>query len=667
MSFGPYLNGFYDVGRQLPDWLLRASEEADAREEHEKRGITSVPGFQARRERVASAFMRAIGGLPALDTDLNAVCTGELDRGAYRVRKIVFQSLPGFYVTANLYLPASAGARRPGPAVLFACGHDEASKASPLYQHVCIDLVNAGMIVLAVDPLSQGERKQSYDRAAKRGIVRWHAEHTYCGLQCELTGGSIIRYFLTDLFRSIDYLVSLPEVDESRIGMTGNSGGGLQTAYMMLADPRLAAAMPCTFISSRLAYMKTGQPQDGEQNIYGALRDGINYDDFVTAFAPKPAMIGAVGSDFFVVEGVQKTFERGRAVYRMHGCDEALELALVPGTHSYNDELRRNAVEFFARVLGADAETSSAESPTVRTEDPGDLQCTASGQVHEEYADARTVVDLNAEYLDGLRAARAEPQEVSAATIAEAIGLTLTALDPSKAHPAYPRIVGERRIDNSVNLMPDLVHRDIFFFTEPDITVAGTHVSIAGREVSRCWVLLLEDGSAAIHRQNDLVNRLLQDGDVFAFDPRGHGAVQARAVNGRPFYEMFGTEYKLASDAMMLGLSLAGLRVFDVVAAARVVRELGLASSAGMAGVGFTALYALFAAALADSVDRVYLENMVDSLDGLARARAYRYDPRYHLYGILRHVDLPDIVSMLSRRMTVERVWTSDIGNTIRW
>lgn len=113
-------------------------------------------------------------------------------------------------------------------------------------------------------------------------------EHSYAGLQCTLVGANIARYFIWDLVRAVDFLESLPEVDSTRIGLTGNSGGGTQSSYVMLVEPRIKVAVPCTYITSREEYMKTGQAHDSEQNIFKAIVTGLNYDDFISCFAPKP-------------------------------------------------------------------------------------------------------------------------------------------------------------------------------------------------------------------------------------------------------------------------------------------------------------------------------------------------------------------------------------------
>src|SRR5690606_29266799 len=119
-------------------------------------------------------------------------------------------------------------------------------------------------------------------------------EHTHAGFPFLLMGASVARHFVWDGIRAFDYLASRPDVDASRIGATGNSGGGTQTMYMMLAEPRLAAAVPCTFPTTLEAMQKSGQAQDMEQIVAKAMLRGPDHDDFFTALAPKPVQAGIV-------------------------------------------------------------------------------------------------------------------------------------------------------------------------------------------------------------------------------------------------------------------------------------------------------------------------------------------------------------------------------------
>lgn len=153
-TFTSHVNGYYDVSDQMADDLRRRAEAHFRRQEQERAAITDVAQFEAERRRTRERFLAAIGGLPDERGPLQAQCTGVIDRGSYTIEKTIYQSLPGFHVTANLYVPKGLTGR--APAILLVCGHSEAGKAEPRYQAVCVDLVENGFIVLAMDPPARG-------------------------------------------------------------------------------------------------------------------------------------------------------------------------------------------------------------------------------------------------------------------------------------------------------------------------------------------------------------------------------------------------------------------------------------------------------------------------------------------------------------------------------
>jgi len=631
--FRLFLDGYYDVENQLPEYVKRKAFEYFKREEEEKSSIKSIEEFEKRRNRIREYFIDAIGGLDIEKTDLKAKITGTVERENYIINKIVYQSIPGFYVTANLYLPKEIEEK--APAVLFACGHWEWAKTAPEYQRICIELVNNGFVVLAVDPIGQGERMQYYDKFLKRTLVRWGTmEHSYAGLQCTLTGAGIARYFTWDLIRAIDLLESLPEVDNERMGITGNSGGGTQTSYMMLVEPRLKVAVPCTYITSREEYMKTGQAHDNEQNIFKAISMGLNYDDFVTGFAPKPVMIGAVDSDFFCIEGTLRSYERTKAIYKLYGKEEDIKLYVTKGTHSYNDELREEAVGWFVKYLKGEKRSKSSD---IKVEEDETLRCTISGQVLAEFDDAKNITELNYDYFKKYH------KEISGKENIREKLLEILNL-PQDKRPLYPRTIES----GSFNGFP---YKKVFMFTETDITTAGVYFSGEGSNL--CTLLLLDNGTEDILKEFDLIRSFLSRGDVFVYDPRGIGSVKCRDINLHGFYEYYGTEYKLNFDLIMLGTSMTALRVFDILRAFEYVKEVNPKATFSIAGKGVSSIYALFASVIDESVKEIYLEDILYSYEELISSRYYRYDSRLEIYGIARYFDIKDLISCISDRKVV--------------
>ena len=192
------------------------------------------------------------------------------------------------------------------PNLLLSLCMDIAISASLIqpYQAVCVDLAANGFVVLAVDPPGQGERFSIF-RYGKGGADyrRLHNGAYYAGLQFTLGGASIGRHFIWDVMRGIDYLETRPEVDPMRIGLTGNSGGGTQSCLLMMSEPRFAASVPCTFIMTLESYMKTGQAAGQRANCPGCFANGPDHDDYITAMAPKPVLVGAAAYDYFPIEG----------------------------------------------------------------------------------------------------------------------------------------------------------------------------------------------------------------------------------------------------------------------------------------------------------------------------------------------------------------------------
>ena len=205
--------------------------------------ILTPEQFEKRKAEVRHLLLTLMGGLPEKRADLKVQKMGTIGRGDYRIEKIIYQSLPNFYVTANLYVPQSG--KPPYPAVLQPTGHSLAAKARASYQTLSLGLVKNGFVVLTYDPLGQGERRIYYDAGLGDSKVGGATmEHDMAGIQSLLAGESIARYMIWDGMRGIDVLQSLLYVDPKRVGISGCSGGGTLTAYLAALDDRLQVAAP---------------------------------------------------------------------------------------------------------------------------------------------------------------------------------------------------------------------------------------------------------------------------------------------------------------------------------------------------------------------------------------------------------------------------------------
>ncbi len=647
-TISPNVNGYYDVSDQMIDNLRRRAEAHFRRQEIEKAELTSIAAFEEHRKRVGDHFMRAIGGLPEDRTPLNVQCTGILDRGGFTIEKLIYESLPEFYVTAALYVPKGIVSSQ--PAVVFVHGHSDLGKSYPVYQAVCVDLAANGFIVLAVDPPGQGERFQYFDSGkGERIIGGCTTEHTYAGLQFTLGGASIGRHFIWDVMRGIDYLETRPEVDPTRIGLTGNSGGGTQSCLLMMSEQRFAAAVPCTFVMTLESYMKTGQAQDSEQIVPGCFANGPDHDDYITAMAPKPVLIGAAAYDYFPIEGAIEAVDRAKRIYALYDAEDNVDIAIAPTRHEYSSYLREACVNWYKQHFrGESPDFITGEQETLSDEA---LWATPNGQVLDLYPNSKTVFDLNRERLEVSSVSRLgidhntgrEEDDIDQIreTITGILGM------PERCNQRiYPRIIAENIVDGYRT-------EEIFFFSEPNIVVTGIFIHpLEGATVEQTDLVLFENGTNDNRDKREwLEDRLASGRQLFVFDPRGIGGVQVRSFNRG--VQPHDGEFKLASDAMMLGISTMGLRVFDVLRAYDYLRTRSDVDQIGLYGIGKSAFYAYFAGVLEDGFASLELEDLLYSYRDLTDTRYYdqkRYNLEVMAWGLLRHFDLVDLTPCFGER-----------------
>ena len=647
-TLGPNTNGYYDVSDQMIDDLRRRAEAHFRRQEAEKAELTSIPAFEEHRKRVRDHFMISIGGLPEERTPLNVQCTGRLDRGTFTIEKLIYESLPQFYVTAALYVPK--GITAPQPAVVFVHGHSDLGKSYPTYQAVCVDLAANGFVVLAVDPPGQGERFQYFDpEKGERIIGGCTTEHTYAGLQFTLGGASIGRHFIWDVMRGIDYLETRPEVDPTRIGLTGNSGGGTQSCLLLMSESRFAAAVPCTFVMTLESYMKTGQAQDSEQIVPGCFVNGPDHDDYITAMAPKPVLVGAAAYDYFPIEGAIEAVDRAKRIYALYGAEDRVDIAVAPTRHAYSPQLRQACVNWYKGHFRGEAPDFTTGEPETLPDDA--LWATPNGQVLDLYPMSKTVFDLNRESLEVSRVSQFATNHDTGQdlcdtdrmreTITEVLGIP-----DDRDNKIFPRILAENVVDGYST-------EEIFFFSEPNIVVTGVFVKpLAGTVVNQTDLIIFENGTNDIPDKREwLEERLASGPQLFIFDPRGIGGVQVREFNrgGQPH----DGEFKLGSDAMMLGISTMGLRVFDVLRGYNYLRTRADVDRIGLYGIGKGAFYAYFAGALEDGFASLEFEDLLYSYRNLTDTRYYdqgRYNLQVMAWGILRQFDLVDLAVCFGNR-----------------
>jgi dienelactone hydrolase len=356
--------------------------------EKEIAALKTLVDWKTRQEKVKQVLSVIVGSFPD-KTPLNPVVIGTLNRSNFRVEKIVFESVPGFHVTGCLFIPDGPGKK---PAILNVIGHSQPSFRRDIYQNLILNLVNKGFIVFAIDPIGQGERLQYSDSDLK--LVKFTSstqEHTFIANQCSLAGNSLAKYFIWDGIRAIDYLLTRNEVDPDRIGLTGLSGGGTQTAFIAAFDDRIKAAAPTCYITGYRRLLESIGPQDGEQNFYHGLLIGIDHADLLEVRAPKPALIVGTTRDFFSIQGTRETFQEVRKAYEAMGNPDNISMSEGDLGHGFITNNNEATYAFFQKELNLPGDP---EEVPVQYFAENELQVTPAGQVVASFG-GKTVFDLN--------------------------------------------------------------------------------------------------------------------------------------------------------------------------------------------------------------------------------------------------------------------------------
>lgn len=601
------------------------------------------------RSKIASAFrLPERGGVPRHEI------VGRFATGICRVEKIIYESRPGLPVTALLYLPVTLNA--PAPAVLFLCGHSQYGKDCEVYRSCCLSLVASGYVVLAVDPAGQGERLQFVGAEHADGLAgSCTREHLVLGKQLHLCGEFFGAWRAHDALCGLDYLLSRPEVDLTRVGVTGNSGGGTMTTFVQALDSRFTMAAPSCYVTSWKRNLENELPADVEQIPPGIVGAGCEMGDFILAYAPRPILLLGQAQDIFDPRGLTETFERCRKVYALLGAEDNLRCFIGPDLHGYTLPNRMSMYRFFGEISRMPIPSAEPEKPDLPAET---WHCTPTGQV-ADLPGAKGIHDLIVEKLDALAASR---RKLSAEELRRLIAAKLEL--QSRIPVPYSRILRcSPRDDGNPN---HAIFSRFALESEPGILTVlkiwdrKNHLRFPEREELTLYV-----------PNRDAAEELLDvvpDGRIAGVDARGMGESLPLTCDrfDSGYFSPYGREYHYNSCSLLFGGSLLADRVRDVLGAVMFARANG-AASVRLAGRGVGAVIATLAALLSDEVEGLKLFDAPKSWDEMARARVSLWPQSVMPEGILKETDLPDIYEALRTRMPVEIVNFADPYFKTEW
>ena len=348
------------------------------------------------RAELKRSLLEMIGGLPTEKTDLHAEITGLVSGAGFHIERLIYQSLPGLYVTALVYVPENGDKLH--PAILVPAGHSEDGKNH--YQALCERLAQRGYLAISWDPVGQGERSQFWDAKAKKSRYNLICgEHAVMGNLAYLAGANLARWEVWDGVRAVDYLLTRPDVDGARINITGTSGGGFQAALIGALDERIKVIIPSCYITALPMRVENrifaDSDSDPEQDLFGLISKGVDHAGMLLAMYPRAVMVATASLDFFPVQGAHKSYEEVSSFYKRFGHGDRIELVESYNRHEYSLENQEAALNFLDRFNQMPVRHGL---PPVTAFSDADLRVTKSGQVSVDYPEGRTLPQFIAAY-----------------------------------------------------------------------------------------------------------------------------------------------------------------------------------------------------------------------------------------------------------------------------
>ncbi|MCK5103648.1 MAG: acetylxylan esterase [Cyclobacteriaceae bacterium] len=608
--------------------------------------------YLKRQETVKEKLLRITGPLPG-KTPLNARVTGVIKKKDYKVEKVIYESMPGYYVTAALFLPKKRKGK--APAVIYASGHTANGFRSETYQHIIINLVKKGFVVLAFDPIGQGERLQYYNEKEGKSRFGPTTEHSYPGAQCYISGYSPTKYFIWDGIRSVDYLLTRKEVDPKRIGMTGRSGGGTQTAFTAAMDDRILAAAPECFITSMEYVLKTIGPQDAEQNLFHMISEGIDHADLLEVRAPKPALMVTTTRDFFSIQGARETYKEVKQFYQVLGDGSQINMVEDDDVHASTKKNREAMYAFFQKSLD---NPGSPDDLDVEVFEEKELWATETGQLATSLK-GETLYSLNKKVVENQRAklkllrGKEDFDEHIATVSSEAKQLSGF---------EYPDNFGKAVFSGRYVKKEYLLEKYLVPGSGDYMLPAALFIPVEKRK-NEVVLLLDEQGMEhAANKDSLLVRSILKQGySVLLFDVPGIGSLGPGYLRGDAYID--NTSFNQWFAGILTNKSIVGMRAEDIVRMVHFlktdIREIETISALASGATGSEMLHA---AVFNENIQKVCLIQPFLSFADIALS--HEYSPAYipsTVAGAIEKYDLPDLMaSLCPRKVLVINPLSSD-------
>ncbi len=602
------------------------------------KGITSKAEWEKRRPELRKQFLAMMGLDPLPErTKLNAKITGSVEGEGFVVEKLVFESRPGLFVTANVYSPKAKGDKK-HPAILYVCGHgnvieEKVSFGSKVfYQYHPAWFAAHGYVCIVLDTLQLGEIPGEHHGTYKLNQWWWQSYgYTPGGVE------------LWNAIRALDYLETRPDVDAKKIGVTGRSGGGATSWWVLAADDRPVCFAPVAGIADLYAHVCEGQTDRLRKGVIAGHCDCMfmvnayrwDFPLVAALAAPRPLLLGnSDEDDIFPVAGYKRLAKPVATVYEWYRAGEKFQLLETKGPHKDTPELRAGINKWMNRWLKGDTTTAVTDDlPAKLTpQQLKVLKATPEGAINPDMPAAilrPVVIDIP------------QSAEVAKAWWPKKREQLLSELTATSFR-AWPTKPGEVKAELVSDITAGGVRvRTYSFESEPGITLQ-LQLATSGTSAKRVKLTVADKSPVELTPTDEVAAAV-----IF---PRGVGPTrwaEPGSVN----------ETQIRRRFPLVGQTLEGGRVWDVRRAVRVVSAVAKGMAVTISGDGTAAGIALYASLYEPNVTALTLTDLPTS---------FRHPASPAFLGAAKILDHPHAVAMAAAQKSVN-LWVPTPADAAAW
>ncbi|HRI14806.1 MAG TPA: prolyl oligopeptidase family serine peptidase [Verrucomicrobiota bacterium] len=592
--------------------------EAEKLEDGGADAFKSVDAWKQALPRFRQEYFEMLGLWPLpTKSPLNATVTGSLDRGDYVVELLHYQSRPGLYVTANLYRPAMIEPSRRLPGILYVCGHSSRPRSGnkTAYQSHGIWFARHGYVCLMVDTLQLGEIAGIHHGTYREGRWSWLSRgYTPAGVEC------------WNGIRGLDYLMSRPEVDPARLGVTGISGGGAATFWIAAADERVKVSVPVSGMADLRSYIPNRVINGHCDCMFLYNAHQWPWTRIAELIAPRPLLF--VNSDLdsiFPMDANERVINRLERLYSLFGAGDLVDSLVSVGGHEYRRDIRQATYRFFNTYFKND--------PSQVLDSEVDLVTGTRDQpVHPIPPEQLRVFPRDSDIPKDERNTRIDQEFVPAAQVdvpgVEKFGAWREELLTQLRRLSFPHF--PKRIPAATATKEEGRLNGVLIETEPGITVRLRPIRPS---VTATRIVIVVSAAGVDSGAPGWIDDFVNEHDViYVCEPRGFGSTTWTRKNPPNYVER--AHY-------LLGRTVDSGRVWDVAATGSYLTARHGNLPVHLIGEKNDAVLAVYAALLGDAIASLTLREPPST---------HANDSAPQLLNVLRVCDIPEAVGMLTPR-----------------